>query len=133
MSAYHQMGHNSRNLLFEQQLSSYRGAILSPVNDREDQMSSLIDDLDPSEMEIIFDPQLYYPNTSRGNLSDWAYFPSDVDTADQASRTWWSSIISKLSETTSRLRVSSVCSPAIVPRVHSLEYYQLNCEVALEL
>jgi hypothetical protein len=32
MSAYHQMGHDSENLLWTEDLAKYRGAILSPVN-----------------------------------------------------------------------------------------------------
>lgn len=32
MPAYHQMGHDSENLLWAPELGQYRGAILSPVN-----------------------------------------------------------------------------------------------------
>ena len=32
MPAFHQMGHDSENLLWAEELAQYRGAILSPVN-----------------------------------------------------------------------------------------------------
>ncbi len=61
------MGHDSRNLLDEEHLSRYGGAILSPVNYVE---SSIRDQImrAPASFETIFDPQLYYPQTLRGEL-----------------------------------------------------------------
>jgi len=133
MSAYHQMGHNSRNLLLEKHLSTYSGAILSPVNDPEQRMAEIIQEMSHCGIEFILDPQLYYPGARRGHLVQWAYFPSDVDTADQADSAWWEQLSRSLAQSARRIGATAVCSPAIVPRVHSLEYYQLNCQVAMGL
>ncbi|MGD0009340.1 MAG: hypothetical protein ABSE93_12445 [Terriglobia bacterium] len=42
MAAYHQMGHDSENLLSEERLGAFAGAILSPVNYAEDRVASQI-------------------------------------------------------------------------------------------
>jgi hypothetical protein len=99
MSAYHQMGHDSRNLLREDDLATYSGAVLSPVNDPLDRLVALIQELSSSGMEFIFDPQLYYPDSKRRQLVEWSYFPSDVETADQADRSWWSHVFTPLNTT----------------------------------
>jgi len=130
MAVYHQMGYHSRNLLSESNLSLYKGAILSPVNEDEVELKSIIEEHCNEDFEIIFDPQLYYPSTERGKLHDWNYFPSDVDTAEQASFGWWTGIVSDLVNTVEHLRPNAVCSPTVVPSVYSDNYYSLNQRVA---
>lgn len=129
MAVYHQMGHHSRNLLMDSNLSLYKGGVLSPVNEDEAQLQSIIEDLGSEDFEMIFDPQLYYPSTERGKLPEWSYFPSDVDTADQSSLRWWRGIITRLVNTIQNLNPQAACTPAIVPRVYSDEYYSLNQRV----
>ena len=130
MAVYHQMGHNSLNLLGESNLVLYKGAILSPVNEDEERLQAAIQNRSTEDFEMIFDPQLYYPSVERGHLPEWGYFPSDVDTADQTSIRWWRRIIIELSKTVRRLQPQSSCSPAIVPRAFSDAYYSINQQMA---
>lgn len=125
MPAYHQMGHDSRNLLDNGDLTSYAGAIVSPVNYDETETRAQIERLQSSTFEFVFDPQLYFPQTNRGCLRDWSYFPPDVDTADQSSATWWDTLVGRVLDCAGRLKPTSVCSPAIVPRVYSNDYFDL--------
>lgn len=133
MSAYHQMGHDSRNLLSDDHLTSYKGAILSPVNYEEAQVRDIAEEFGSDDFELIFDPQLYYPNSARETLINWAHFPADVDTGDLRALTWWQDTNRKLVTTIERFRPHSVCSPAVVPRVYSESYYSLNREIADDL
>ncbi len=126
MSVYHQMGHDSQNLLSEESLSFYKGALLSPVNCTEEKVIAQIKEHSSDRFKMIFDPQLYYPNSERGELPQWNYFPADVDTADQNSLTWWQDLMANLAATIKRICPHAVCSPAIVPRVFSNEYYDLS-------
>jgi len=126
MSVYQQMGHDSQNLLSEENLSLYRGALLSPVNYTEEKIISQIKEYASNRFEMIFDPQLYYPNSERGELPQWSYFPVDVDTADRSSLIWWHNLLGDVVETVKKIRSNAVCSPAVVPRVYSNEYYDLN-------
>ena len=130
MATYHQMGHHSENLISDGNLCSYKGAVLSPVNIDEERMRVSIAHRRSDNFEMIFDPQLYFPSTDRGYLPEWSYFPSDVDTAEQSSIRWWRNIVNRLSGTIERLQPHAACSPAIVPRVYSNEYYMLNQQVA---
>ncbi|MCK5269610.1 MAG: hypothetical protein KAJ46_02445 [Sedimentisphaerales bacterium] len=133
MSVYHQMGHDSQNLLSEENLSGYKGALLSPVNYTEEKVVAQIKEYTNDKFEMIFDPQLYYPNSERGELPQWSYFPNDVDTADQTSLTWWENLIADLVVTVKRIRSNAVCSPVVVPRVYSNEYYDLNKKITKNL
>lgn len=130
MSVYHQMGHGSVGLLSESHLQNYEGAILSPVNYSEAQVRAQTRDRQGEDFEFVFDPQLYYPASRRGKLPDWSYFPSDVDTADLGSLSWWTIRVTDLADALRRLGPRSVCSPVVVPRVTSYDYYVLNAEVA---
>lgn len=130
MSVYHQMGHDSENLLSDNNLSLYKGAVMSPVNTDEETMRACIAIHGSDSFEMIFDPQLYFPSAERGSLPEWSYFPSDVDTAEQTSIRWWRNIVIKLSSAARRLHPHAVCSPAVVPRVYSNEYYALNQQVS---
>lgn len=130
MAVYYQMGHDSQNLLAESDLSLYRGAVLSPVNEDKTQMISIIERHRADDFEIIFDPQLYYPKAQRGKLPEWSYFPSDFESADQTSLRWWRGIITGLKNDLQRLQPQAICSPAYVPSVYSDRYYSLNQQVA---
>lgn len=133
MGVYHQMGHDSRNLLSAEHLSSYSGAILSPVNDEERQIKTIVEERASDDFELIFDPQLYCPNTARETLINWSHFPADVDSGDLGALIWWQETNRKLIATIKRFHPRSVCSPSVVPRVYSDSYYSLNRDVADDL
>jgi hypothetical protein len=121
LSAYHQMGHQTANLVFEPELASYRGAILSPVNDDEEAMRAFVDRAraDRPGFELIFDPQLYVPDSSRERLRAWSHYPADVDTADINSDVWWAERVDQVGRVVERVVPDAVCSPAVLPRVFS--------------
>lgn len=133
MSSFLQLGHNSHNLLQENDNLKLKGVILSPVNYDEEQLATIIKTYSSSQLEMIFDPQLYYPNTQRNKLVGWQYFPSDVDTADKASIGWWNSIADQLIISLKKLNIKSVCSPTIVPATYSPQYFSFNNDVANEI
>jgi hypothetical protein len=123
MSVYHQMGHHSANLLSDNNLQKYTGAILSPVNYNEEEVFAQVESKPKTNFEMIIDPQMYYPRSERGKLREWRYFPSDVDTTDLHSKTWWHKIINLIIETSVWIKVNSVCSPVLAPRIYTDEYY----------
>lgn len=126
MSAYHQMGHNTKNLLHVDELGRFSGAILSPVNEPEQNIIAQITSVEEREgFETIFDPQLYVPRSERGVLREWNYFPRDVDTSDISSEAWWSEVIELLGETCVRIAPNAVCSPAFTPMVYHNDYYTM--------
>jgi len=130
MPAYHQMGHDSENLLFADGLERYSGAILSPINYEEARVALQIERArEARDFDTVFDPQLYYPRTERGVLREWDYFPDDFDTADLSSSQWWSTLCQRLRDTCVRLRPSAVCSPAIVPATYSDDYFATTLQV----
>jgi len=133
MPTYHQMGHDSENLLSEKDLIGYKGALLSPVNYTEQEVAQQVKTYGSNKFEMILDPQLYFPNSVRGELPKWSYFPADVDTVDQSSITWWDNLLGKLSKCLLHIRPDAVCSPAVVPRTYSEDYYFLAREVARRL
>lgn len=124
MPAYHQMGHDSENLLWSQDLAQYRGAILSPVNYDQDKVTAQIEwAREQDGFETVFDPQLYVPNSERGCLREWPYFPSDVDTADLASDAWWTSVLDALVGVCTAISPTAVCSPAVLPSTYTDDYF----------
>lgn len=126
MTALHQMGHDSENLLKEKGLSAFRGAILSPVNYPLDKVLSQIKACrEMADFRTIFDPQLYVPNSERGKLATWSYFPTDVDTADSTSESWWDGVAARLAEEVVGMSIDAVCSPTTVPRTYENEYFEL--------
>ncbi|MEA2163767.1 MAG: hypothetical protein QOK37_1894 [Thermoanaerobaculia bacterium] len=129
MPAYQQMGHDSKNLLDVADLTAYAGAIVSPVNYTEEATRAQIERLQTANFDFIFDPQLYYPQTNRGVLREWPHFPADVDTADQSSLPWWEALINRVVETGTGLGAHSICSPAIVPRSYTNDYYDMLTQV----
>lgn len=131
MPAYQQMGHQSDNLIAEPRLGDYAGAILSPVNYSADQVSVQLADVRGRQgFEAVMDPQLYVPESERGQLRAWPYFPGDVDSADLSSEAWWKSVAQQLAEVCRRLEVPAVCSPAVVPRAFSVEYFTSTVRAA---
>jgi len=136
MPAYHQMGHNSTNLLFEPDLASFSGAILSPVNDDQAQVAAILQRVraNRADLEMVFDPQLYFPQSNRGQIRTWPHFPDDVDTADLSSPAWWTSVVAALAKVVGSVSPDAVCSPAVVPRVFSNnDFYMRMVEVGDEL
>ena len=129
MSAFHQIGHDSENLLKEMALKTYRGAILSPVNYNEQKVKSQIQSAEKYNLEMIFDPQLYYPKTERRKLKEWSYFPDDVDTTDLTSEKWWLTLSEKVLSTCVKLNITSVCSPASIYKSFDLSYFSLMVDV----
>lgn len=138
MAAYHQMGHDSENLLFQPELGSFRGAILSPVNYEPSRAIAQVDRARqelPDDFDLILDPQLYLPASDRGKLRQWSYFPTDVDTADLTSLPWWHRVNANLVRVGGELSLSAVCSPAILPKADSFtdSYYSHVVEVGSDL
>jgi hypothetical protein len=123
MPAFHQIGHNSENLLFEDELSRYGGAILSPLNYGPDAVANQIARLRPRENFVtVFDPHLYRPQSERMCLPEWDYYPRDVDSTD-FNDAWWAEIVDRVAHTAVVLGTSAVASPAIVPRVFSDDFF----------
>jgi hypothetical protein len=113
MPAYHQMGHDSRNLLGE--VSGFRGAIISPVNELEADVKAMVDAHGSGSFEFIFDPQLYFPRRAdRGQLATWSYFPKDFDTADMSSEAWWTAILDAVTASAASVGARAICSPALI-------------------
>lgn len=113
MTAYHQMGHNSRNLLDE--VTGFRGAIVSPINEILSDVAAMVARHRSEAFEFVFDPQLYFPKRSdRGQLGQWSYFPKDIDTADMSSAAWWDRVLGPIRDTVLELNVDAVCAPAVL-------------------
>jgi len=124
MAAYHQMGHDSENLLWTEELNRYRGAILSPVNYGLDKIAAQTEwARSHGTFETIFDPQMYVPNSEQGRLREWPYIPPDVDTADLTSDAWWDRVLDDLIQACATIRPTALCSPAPLPRTYSDEYF----------
>lgn len=134
MSAYFQMGHDTENLINERDLNEFRGIILSPLNRVPDELNTNISKFrDSGQFDIIFDSQLYFPRSLRKKLHAHPYFPSDLDTADIYSNSWWSKINSSLSEYSQHLKVDAVASPVVHPRSWSTDYYAICAETSNRL
>lgn len=126
MSVYHQMGHASINLVKEKNLNQFKGAILSPVNYREDQIIEQIKDMHTIDgFETIFDPQLYFPRTERGHLQEWSYFPDEVDTAIVGQESWWEEVVEDVISTCKTISCQAACSPAFAPKNYTSDYYTM--------
>jgi hypothetical protein len=122
MVAYLQMGHQSDNLINSAHLQRFRGAILSPVNYSEEQVTAQARSA-PDDFDTVFDPQLYFPYSERRVLQAWSYFPKDLETADLTSDTWWANTLDSVIAACERVRPKSACSPTIVPKVFATEFY----------
>jgi len=135
MSTYHQIGHHSKNLIFEPNLSNFQGAILSPVNYSQSEIVELIgkvrDEFD--KFDIVFDPQLYYPHSDREILKHWSYFPKDFETVDLTDLKWWHKLVSEISKTISEINPNTICTPVIHPRAFNIDYYSLMNNISCDL
>lgn len=134
MSAYFQMGHDTENLIGEIDLQDFKGIILSPLNRVQIELQKDIEKFRyQGKYEIIFDSQLYFPRSLRGKLSEHPYYPSDLDTADISSHSWWKRINTSLSEYVQKLGVNAVTSPVVHPRSWSDDYYAICAETSNDL
>jgi len=132
MSVFHQVGHDSINLVNEKLLCQYQGMVCSPVNYTEAKVISHIHSF-PRTFQSILDPQLYFPKTEKEQLQCWDYFPKDFDSADQSSYSWWKTLNEALIQTCVRIGCSHVCSPCIVPSRFSSDYYKFYVEIGNHL
>lgn len=131
MSAYHQMGHDSESMILEPELNRFKGAILSPVNYNP---GNTIDQCkrfrkERGDLDIVFDPQLYFPVSERGKLPKWSYLPKDLDTTDPSVSTW-QKIVDQVLIAVRDFSPNGICSPAAMPRTFSDEYYDTIVTVA---
>ena len=124
MSAYLQMGHDSENLVGVPGLDGFTGLVLSPVDRSESGLSAGVRDFrQKGQFDIALDPQLYCPQSERGQLPNHSYFPRDLDTADLSSDSWWHESVARLAAESGRLQVNAVCSPVVLPRKYGPDYY----------
>lgn len=132
MGVYHQMGHDSWNLVSEKALHGFDGLILSPVNDTPDKVQQKLAKLGKlrGKIEVILDPQFYKPSSDRGQLAAWGHFSSDVDTVNLSDMSWWEKRGQALVKVASAVGADSVCSPAMLPRVFSDDYYRWTVQCA---
>lgn len=125
MAAYHQMGHDSWNLVADGNLGPFGGLILSPVNNTPGETAERLQKLglQLQMLEVILDPQLYKPQSERGCLTEWGHFPTDMDTADMSSTDWWAGICAASVKAALDLKVNAVCSPVDVPKQFDDDYF----------
>jgi hypothetical protein len=130
MSAYLQMGHDSENLVGTPGLEGFAGLILSPVNRSEGELRARVPRFrETGQLDIILDPQLYCPQSDRGQLLNHSYFPKDLDTADLASDGWWRQVTKKVAAEAAGLEADAVCSPIDLPKKYTPEYYTRCAEI----
>jgi hypothetical protein len=123
MPAFHQVGHDSQNLLFDEGLSRFGGAILSPLNYGPTAVAAQVDRLKNRQSFVtVFDPHLYRPQSERMCLPEWDYYPKDVETTD-FNEQWWAAIVDSVAQTAVTLGTTAVASPAIVPRAFTDEFF----------
>lgn len=135
MGAYHQMGHHTENLIFESALNRFAGAILSPVNYPLTEVMEQVKQIriEKSGFDVIFDSQLYVPQSERGELPKWPHFPQAVDTSDMSDMKWWKGVIEKIVSTASAFTPNAICSPAYLPKTFSNAYYDQVVRMGAEL
>lgn len=121
MSVFHQMGHDSQNLLGDPHLGGLIGAIVSPVNDSEEKTRLHFMKYGGS---FVLDPQLYVPSSERGTLRTWSYFPSDFDTAVRDSLESWKTLNRGILESAGKVGAGFVCSPVVVPKVFDSAFFE---------
>ncbi|MFA6455861.1 MAG: hypothetical protein WCW40_03485 [Bacteroidota bacterium] len=135
MASYLQMGHDSENLIGEQDLDAFIGVILSPVNSLPTKMHSSIQAIKKgnSDLDIILDPQLYVPKSQNKKLIKHPYFQKNIVSEDTQSTKWWLATAKKLSKYSMQLGVNSVASPVIVPKIWNEDYYTTCLNTANDL
>ena len=132
MGAYLQQGHGSWGLAEGEDIGSYAGVVLSPVNDGPEAVRSGLARLGDKrqELEVILDPQLYNPSVDKGKLAEWGYYSADFETGDHSDPAWWITRGREIVEDAAALGVDAVCSPALFPREFTDAYYRLIVDVA---
>ena len=135
MAVYHQMGHDSWNLIDEKSLHGYSGIVLSPVNDPPENVVTRLSKLGKrrDKLEIILDPQFYKPSSDRGHLASWSHFSDDVDTVNLGDISWWEKRCNSLVATARDIGANAICSPAMLPRVYDDDYYRWTVDCAQRL
>jgi hypothetical protein len=134
MASYFQMGHDTENLVGEEGLGTYAGIILSPVNRTPEELGKDIATFrGKGDFDIVLDPQLYFPRSDRGELRKHPHFASDFDTADLSSANWWKEHTSILAQYALGLGVTSVATPAFIPRIWDDGFYSLCAELSSAL
>lgn len=135
MAVYHQMGHDSWNLIDEKSLHGYAGIVLSPVNDSPANVVGKLAKLGKrrKNLEVVLDPQFYKPSSDRGQLLNWGHFADDVDTANLSDISWWDKRLKALVKVAGEIGANAVCSPAFIPRVYDDEYYLWSADCAQRL
>lgn len=128
MSVFHQVGHDSINLVRETELSGFGGMVCSPLNYREAQVKEQIALL-PNEFSSILDPQLYFPRSRRGQLQNWSYFPCDFDSADHTNLEWWKYLSKRVVDSGIEIKCTHACSPLAVPNKYTMSYYDFAVEI----
>ena len=98
MPAFHQIGHDSENLLLIPDLGRFAGAILSPLNYTPEETVQQVSDLKKAGKFTLLDPYMYHPQSDRGQLPKWSYYPKDVETADLSSEGWWSALVDRVAK-----------------------------------
>jgi hypothetical protein len=131
MSALHQVGHDTENLLAE--VEGFTGAIASPVNYSPLEVVVQVATHQKPGFEMILDPQLYFPRSDRGRLREWSYFPEEIDTTDLSSEDWWFGVGRDALAAARNLGVRRLCSPAPVPNQYSNGYYRSMTSVTKRL
>jgi hypothetical protein len=131
MSVYHQMGHDSTNLLQIQALDIFKGAIISPVNMTHEETYNLVNNWKGSKnFEFVFDPQLYNPRSSKGKLKNWFYFPQSENSMVLDTVQAWDNLISGLiDQVVNSIGVDGICTPIVKPKVFRDDYYSLAIQV----
>lgn len=130
MSALHQMGNDTFNIVLELELRSYRGVIASPVNNTPSEVQDHIARRKTATFPFVLDPQLYYPRSERGQLPQWSYFPEDIDSSELASEEWWVGVSGKILDAAESIEAPIACSPARCAGSYPNSYYSLTTAVA---
>ena len=132
MSAFHQLAHNSAKMVIEPELKQFKGVLLSPVNYSPSDTLTRCNRFREkrSDLDILFDPQLFVPQQGRGRLSTWPYMPDGLDTADYSTEAAWLPIIDEIIKETKPFAPDGICSPTTAPRAVSDGYYELSAFVA---
>jgi hypothetical protein len=133
---FHQMADKSQNLLDDEQLAHYVGAVISPVNYSEDETRAQIERLrmrTGGSFSFVLDPQLYFPHSEEGALPGWRFFPSEFRSGDHMSAKYWNGIAKTVAGVGKDLRVQYIASPAVVPKAYDNAYFELMTTVASSL
>ena len=105
------MGHHTRNLAVDPVISMmYAGAIMSPVNEKPEDVRALCAAF--QALETVFDPQLYNPDSDRGQLREWNYFADAKELAtDNFSLDRWIRAAKAITQECIPLGHNAICSP----------------------